>query len=65
MTTNNNLNGIIRSLVRGGYDIQNLRVSTGNRITGNFKYKLGFKNEENMSEEDMEKESKKVLQTPA
>lgn len=31
----------IKTLVRGAYDIQKLRIQTGNRIVGNFKVKLG------------------------
>jgi len=31
----------MRALVRGAYDIQKLRISTGNRFVGNFKAKLG------------------------
>jgi len=31
----------LRTLVRGAYDIQKLRIQTGNRIVGNFKAKLG------------------------
>lgn len=57
----NGVNLVIRSLVRGAYDIQTLRVATGNRVTANFKYKLGFKNEDNMTEEDLEKISKGIL----
>lgn len=31
----------IRTLVRGAYDLQQLRISTGNRVVGNFRAKLG------------------------
>jgi len=31
----------IKTLVRGAYDIQKLRIQMGNRIVGNFKAKLG------------------------
>lgn len=31
----------IRTLVRGTYDLQKLRISVGNRVVGNFKAKLG------------------------
>jgi hypothetical protein len=34
---------VIRSFVKGAYDIQKLRVSTGNRIAMQFKTKLGIK----------------------
>lgn len=32
---------LIRTMVRGAYDIQKLRIQMGNRITANFKVKLG------------------------
>lgn len=32
---------VIRTLVRGAYDLQKLRISVGNRIVGNFRAKLG------------------------
>lgn len=32
---------ITRTMVRGAYDLQKLRISVGNRIVGNFKAKLG------------------------
>jgi len=35
----NNVN--LRAMVRGAYDIQKLRIQTGNRIVANFKAKLG------------------------
>ena len=50
MSTNENIE-YLRTYVRGTYDIQKLRVAIGNRITGNFKAKLGFKNIDNMSEQ--------------
>ena len=56
-------NNLIRTMVRSGYDLQKVRVQMGNRITGNFKAKLGFKNDGVMSEADLEKEAKKVLET--
>jgi hypothetical protein len=34
-------NANIRTMVRGAYDIQRLRIQMGNRIVGNFKTKLG------------------------
>ena len=51
---------IIRSIVRGTYDLQQLRIQMGNRITGNFKIKLGYKNE-GMTEEQLDRQSKQVL----
>ena len=35
-------NTTIRAMVRGMYDIQKLRIQCGNRVTGNFKAKLGL-----------------------
>ena len=31
----------LRTMVRGAYDLQKLRIQTGNRVAGNFKVKLG------------------------
>lgn len=50
---------LIRSIVRGVYDVQKLRMSMGNRITRNFKAKLGM--EDSVSEEQAEKDAKDVL----
>ena len=61
MSTNENIE-YLRTYVRGTYDIQKLRVAIGNRITGNFKAKLGFKNIDNMSEQQLEKENKNILE---
>lgn len=33
---------LLRSMVRGTYDIQELRIQMGNRLAGNFKVKLGI-----------------------
>ncbi len=33
----------VRSIVRGTYDIQKLRIQAGNRLTANYKIKLGIK----------------------
>ena len=49
---------IIRPIVRGAYDIQKLRISTGNRIVANFRVKLGI---EPGKKEDDDAEKKKVL----
>jgi hypothetical protein len=48
----------IRPIVRGAYDIQKLRIQTGNRIVGNFRAKLGIAPGE--KEEDAA-EAKRVL----
>jgi hypothetical protein len=50
---------IIRTMVRGVYDLQKVRIQMGNRITGNFKAKLG--QEPGTSEKELEKQAKKVL----
>lgn len=56
MRTSNNM----RILVRGAYDLQQLRVQMGNRIVGNFKVKLG--QDPGTAEEDIESvEAKKIL----
>jgi hypothetical protein len=50
----------LRTLVRGAYDIQKLRIQTGNRVTANFKAKLGQWPSE--SEEDtLDIEGKTIL----
>ena len=52
----NQLRDNIRAIVRGTYDLQNLRIQTGNRVVANFKSKLGqtpgAKEEETISPED-------------
>lgn len=50
----------IKSLVRGAYDLQKLRIQNGNRIVANFRAKLGI--EPGGSEEDVEAGAKKLLQ---
>lgn len=52
---------ILRSTVRGAYDIQNLRIQTGNRIVANFKARLGQKPGE--KEEDIGAKEQTVLNT--
>lgn len=59
-TTNNQDNNLIRSMVRGVYALQQLRVQMGNRITVNFKSKLGL-TQDGMSEKDLAKQEKTVL----
>jgi hypothetical protein len=49
----------LRTVVRGAYDIQKLRIQMGNRIVGNFKAKLGQKPGE--KEEEIEEDAKAVL----
>jgi hypothetical protein len=50
----------LRTLVRGAYDIQKLRIQMGNRIAANFKAKLGL--EPSTKEEDgLDKEAQKIL----
>lgn len=50
----------MKSLVRGCYDLQKLRIAMGNRIAINFKAKLGM--DLKAKEAKAEKESKKVLE---
>lgn len=59
-TTRNFDNTIIRSMVRGTYDLQSLRVGMGNRIVANFKSRLGLK-QDGMSEKQLAKQEKAVL----
>jgi hypothetical protein len=47
-------------MVRGVYDLQKIRIMLGNRITGNFKAKLG-QTPDGASEETLAKEDKKIL----
>ena len=49
----------LRTMVRGAYDIQKLRIQMGNRIVGNFKAKLG--QAPSQPEEELDKEGKKIL----
>jgi len=42
----------LKSIVRGVYDIQKLRISMGNRIVGNFRARLGQKPGEKMDAKD-------------
>lgn len=52
-----NLN--IRTMVRGAYDLQKLRIQMGNRIVGNYKSKLG--QEPSMPESELGADEKKLL----
>lgn len=49
----------IKTIVRGAYDIQKLRIQMGNRIVTNFKAKLG--QAPGLPEENMEADEKNVL----
>lgn len=51
----------IRNLVRGFYDIQKLRISTGNRIVANFHAKIGCAPGQKLDEIDAE--GKRMLET--
>lgn len=51
----------IRTSCRTAYDLQKLRIQTGNRIAGNFRQKLGITSNE-MSEEDLETIEKGILE---
>lgn len=51
---------VIRTMVRSAYDLQNLRIQMGNRVTASFKQKLGMR-QDGMSETDLEKQEKKLL----
>lgn len=50
----------IRVMVRGAYDLQKLRIQTGNRIVANFKSKV-LGQEPSAPESDLEKEEKNIL----
>lgn len=54
------MNAVIRTMVRSAYDLQQVRIQDGNRVTGNFKAKLGMKSD-GMTEDQLAKEDKKVL----
>lgn len=53
--------GVIKSAVRGLYDLQKLRIQTGLRVVANFKAKLG--QQSTKTEEELESEAKKILDT--
>ena len=57
--TNIQDSNIIRSIVRGTYDLQKLRIQMGNRVVANFKSKLG--QEPGVSEKELEKQEKNLL----
>ena len=49
----------LRTIVRGAYDVQKLRIQMGNRIVGNFKAKLG--QEPGEKEETIDEKGKDIL----
>lgn len=49
----------LRTIVRGAYDLQKLRIQTGNRIVANFKAKLGQK--PSKKEDTMDEEGRALL----
>jgi hypothetical protein len=51
---------LIRTMVRSIYDLQKIRVQLGNRVTGNFKHKLGLTTG-SMSEHQLAAVEKKIL----
>lgn len=51
----------LKSIVRGAYDVQKLRIQMGNRIVGNFKVKLG--QEPGEKEDTLDKDEKKIIDT--
>lgn len=55
----NHPNEIMRSVIRGLYDLQKLRIMTGNRVVGNFKAKLGQK--PSHSEDTLDPDSRELL----
>ncbi len=53
------MNSNLKTMVRGAYDIQKLRIQIGNRIVGNFKAKLGQAPSE--KEDNIDADGKKIL----
>jgi hypothetical protein len=49
----------LKTIVRGAYDVQKLRIQMGNRIVGNFKAKLGQL--PSTGEDEMDAEGKQIL----
>ncbi len=64
MTKNANdldsFNGIVRAIVRGNYSLQKLRIQMENRISANWKDKLGFESE-NKTQDQIDKQEKKII----
>jgi hypothetical protein len=55
------MEGVIKVLVRGAYDIQALRIQMGNRLVAQWKSKLGIK--PSQKEEDAEEDVQNMLKT--
>ncbi len=51
---------VIRTMVRSAYDMQDLRIQMGNRVTASFKNKLGLR-QDGMNEQELEKQEKGLL----
>ena len=51
----------LKTMVRGAYDLQKLRIQMGNRIIGNFKVKIG--QEPGKTESTLNAEEKKILES--
>lgn len=51
----------LKTIVRGAYDIQKLRIQMGNRIVGNFKTKLG--QEPGKDEDTLDQDGKDILKS--
>lgn len=49
----------LKTMVRGTYDLQKLRIEMGNRIIGNFKSKLG--QAPSQKEEEIDEDAQEVL----
>lgn len=58
---NNNQTQVVRSIVKGTYELQKLRVSMGNRVAASFRHKLGFREDGKTSVEEQDKEADKIL----
>ncbi|MBI9082728.1 MAG: hypothetical protein JEZ11_03965 [Desulfobacterales bacterium] len=55
------MRGELKTLVRGCYSIQKLRIQTGNRIVANFKAKMGL--EPSQKEDELDKEGQALLKS--
>lgn len=53
----------LRTLVRGAYDLQKLRIATALRVVGNFKSRLGIKPGQKEEDADLTDEAEKFLDT--
>lgn len=52
--------GVLKSFVRGVYDLQKLRIATGLRIVANFKAKLGQRPSE--AEEELDDDAREIIE---